>query len=310
LPKPASAAAARSHSALLYWLIALIMTAWSLNFIVGKITLRHLDAFTLAPFRIVLAGLIVIPLYLLTPRRGRFERRDFKLFAVLGFFGVAVNTGLFTLGLSYTTAGHSAVIVSMAPVLVLLLARASGLERLTAGKLVGMSISIIGIAVLTLDRHGHAGRGLAGDLITLGGSTGFAIYTVLSKKVAGKYDPVAMSTFNSLVAAVLFLPLALWQGLRLDWGAVGWIGWAGLFYMAGISSVAAYTIYYWALQHMAASRLAAFSYVEPVLVTLLGVLILGEPLTLRFLIGGALALVGLYLAERGLGEKSIPPEPV
>jgi drug/metabolite transporter (DMT)-like permease len=308
LSKTAPAAAPRAHSALLYSLIALIMTAWSVNFIVVKITLRHLDAFTLAPFRIVLAGLIVIPLYLLTPRRGRFERRDFKLFAVLGFFGVAVNTGFFTLGLSLTTAGHSAVIVSMAPVLVLLLARASGLERLTAGKILGMSISIIGIAILEVDRHGHGS--LAGDLITLCGSTGFAIYTVLSKKVAGKYDPVAMSTFNSLVAAVLFLPFAVWQGLHLDWAGVGWVGWAGVFYMAGISSVAAYTIYYWALQHMAASRLAAFSYVEPVLVAFLGVLILGEALTVRFLIGGALALLGLYLAERGLGEKSIPPEPV
>jgi drug/metabolite transporter (DMT)-like permease len=171
-----------------------------------------------------------------------------------------------------------------------------------------MSISIIGIAILEVDRHGHGS--LAGDLITLCGSTGFAIYTVLSKKVAGKYDPVAMSTFNSLVAAVLFLPFAVWQGLQLDWGRVGWVGWAGVFYMAGISSVAAYTIYYWALQHMAASRLAAFSYIEPVLVAFLGVLILGEALTVRFLIGGALALLGLYLAERGLGEKSIPPEPV
>ncbi len=76
-------------------------------------------------------------------------------------------------------------------------------------------------------------------------------------------------------------------------------------YMAAFASVAAYLVYYWALRYLAASRLAAFSYLLPVMATLLGVLLLPEErVTGHLLGGGALVLVGVYLAEvhRGAGK--------
>jgi drug/metabolite transporter (DMT)-like permease len=84
----------------------------------------------------------------------------------------------------------------------------------------------------------------------------------------------------------------------LAWAGVPWEGWAGLLYMALLASVVAYLIFYWALRHLAASRLAAFTYIQPVLATLLGIEYLGERLTKNVVIGGALILAGVYLAER------------
>jgi O-acetylserine/cysteine efflux transporter len=87
--------------------------------------------------------------------------------------------------------------------------------------------------------------------------------------------------------------------MHLDWGGVGWAGWLGMIYMAAASSVAAYTLFYWVLRYMTASRVAVVSYFQPVAVILLSIAFLHEHPTRNLLLGTALVLLGVYLAERG-----------
>lgn len=294
---------------LLYTLILLMVLGWSFNFIIAKITLRYINPYALTSFRIVLSGILMLPIYFARPRRSRLNRKDLWNFAVLGFFGVVINRGLFIVGLDYTTAGHSALIVATGPILVLLLARAYKLEKVTRAKIVGMTICFAGIGVLVAGeelRH-HAGTWI-GDLIALGGTTGFALYTVLAKKVARQYDTISMNTFCNLAGAIFLLPMSLREAARLDWRAVGTVGWLGLGYTVLVSSIGAYLIFFWALSHLPASRLAVFTYLEPPLGALLAVVLLGENLTNALLIGGGLILAGVYLAEFGPGRAQVPAE--
>lgn len=95
----------------------------------------------------------------------------------------------------------------------------------------------------------------------------------------------------------MLLPMGIEDAARLNWSGVGWIGWVGLAYTVLVSSVFAYLIFFWALRHMTASRLAVFTYVEPPLAMLLAVIFLGEKLTSTLLAGGALILAGVYITE-------------
>ena len=301
----------RPHPVLLATLVSLMILAWSVNLVVGKIGLRHLDVVSLAIFRIIGAGLLMGLVYLFRPERRRFGLKDWWIFSRIGFFGVVMNMGFFTLGLRYTTAGHSAMMIALTPIIVLLLAWFMGLEALTGLKTTGLALSFIGVMILATEQgiHLHSGT-LMGDLITLGCAVGFAVYTVLAKQVAPHYDSYTMNTFNLLASSIMLSPFAIYQGIHLDWRAVGWVGWICVLYMAGIGSVVAYLIYYWALRQMAASRIAAVAYAQPVLGILFGVVFLSEHLTRPLLIGALLVLFGLYLTEhRGkapeLGEAEI-----
>lgn len=276
-----------------------VLLLWSVNYIVGKITLRHIDAITLAAMRAELVAVILLAIYFAHRRRMPLRWRDIWTFVYLGFFGYVVNQGCFIVGLGSTTSSHSAVLIASSPIIILLLASAMRLEKITIAKILGLAICFIGVVLLETE-HGSPMHSplLVGDVITLAGVLGFSAYAVLGKKVARAYDTVSMNAFNAAAAAILLMPLAVRQGIRLDWKSVGWVGWAGLLYMAALSAVAGYLLFYWLLRHMDASRVVAVNYFQPVVVVLLSIPLLGERPTGRLVASAVLVVLGVYLAER------------
>jgi drug/metabolite transporter (DMT)-like permease len=226
----------------------------------------------------------------------------------LGFFGVSVNQFCFALGLHYTSVSHSAVIVGMGPIYTLILAVLLRLERPTWHKAVGMTIAFTGIAVLASE-HGISAHSpsLLGDAITMTGSVGFATYAVLGKRVAGEYDALTMTAYNHFAGALILLPLGVHQAWSLgsagNWRAVPWQAWAAILYMGLFGSAVAYVLYYWLLRYLEASQLSAFTYLLPVLASILGILALGEKGSWTQVLGGGLALGGVYWTESGRAPK-------
>ena len=288
--------------------------AWAGNFIAAKIGLRYLPAFAMASFRVVAAGIAMVPIYFLCCRwpvfaeaaafrRQGFAARDFWIFLYLGFFGVTVNQSCFTIGLHFTSVSHAAVIVGLGPIYILILAVLFRMERATGHKVIGMLIALFGVAVLASENgislHSSS---LAGDAITMTGSVGFAMYVILGKRVAGKYDTLTMTAFNHFAGALIVLPLALYEASRLQLAnivRIPWQAWTAVLYMAVVSSAMAYVFYFWLLRYLEASQLSAFTYLLPVLATVLGILWLGEKGSWGQVLGGVLALGGVYWIESG-----------
>lgn len=306
-------------------LIGLIVVIWAINFIAAKVGLRYFPPLTMASFRVCAAGVVMVPFYLAIRgarwfvgaasratnepvQRSRSTARELWTFLYLGFFGVSINQFCFTLGLRYTSVSHSAVIVGMGPIYVLALAVLLRLEKATWHKGVGMVIAFAGIAVLASENGISAhSASLLGDAITVAGSLGFAMYVVLGKRVAAEYDALRMTAYNHFGGSLLVMPLAVRQAFLLvrggDWRAVSWQGWAAILYMALFGSAVAYLSYFWLLRYLEASQLAAFTYLLPVLATLLGILTLGEKGSWMQVLGGGLALGGVYWIESGRDTK-------
>jgi drug/metabolite transporter (DMT)-like permease len=296
--------------------IALLIAIWAINFLVVKIGLRYLPSLAFASFRIVAASFFMITLAPLCRRLPMFGRQpgsplatphspqlqDYWTYFYLGFFGVSINQFCFTLGLRYTNVTHSSIIVGMAPIYTLTLAVLLRLEQPTWRKAIGMAIAFTGVAILA-SSTGFARRSptLLGDAITMTGSLGFAMYVVLGKRVAHKYDALTMTTWNFLFGGLLLLPLAIRQAISThllhEWRAIPWQAWACVFYTGLFSSTIAYLLYFWLLRYLEASQLASFSYLLPVTASALSILFLGERGSWLELLGGILALLGVYWIE-------------
>ena len=295
--------------------IGLVILIWAVNFIAAKIGLRSLPAETLASFRVVLAGAVMLPFYRFCSRlpafaetaesrRRKFTGRDLWTFLYMGFFGVVMNQVCFTVGLRYTSVSHAAVIVGMGPIYTLILAVLFHVEKATWRKAIGTAIAFGGVAVLASENgiSPHS-PSVLGDAITMTGSIGFAMYVVLGKRLGSRYDPLTMTAFSHYGGAVIVLPIAVYRAVLLgsaeQWRAIAWTGWAAMLYMAVFSSAVAYVFYFWLLRYLEASQLSAFTYLLPVVATILGIVWLGEKGSWGQVLGGVLALSGVYWIESG-----------
>jgi drug/metabolite transporter (DMT)-like permease len=273
---------------------------WSLNYVIGKIALREFPPVLLTCWRITFAGAFILPIYLWRERGKRmaWTSRELASLLLLGIYGVIANQLFFVFGLAYTSVAHAAVIMTLMPILVLLLAAFLGQERITTRKVVGMTIAAAGVGVLQLERKGSSGATLLGDFCTFLCGISLAIFTVRSKQLMKRFGSLMINSVAYIGGSLAIAPLTIWLSWRYGISRASAIAWWSIAYMAVFSSVLAYFIYNYALTYMPASRASAVSYLQPLGATLLAVTLLGEPVTTLLAIGGILVLTGVFVTER------------
>jgi drug/metabolite transporter (DMT)-like permease len=280
---------------------------WASNIVAGKEAVSGFGAMGLAQLRLAGGAFLFVTLFLAW--RGRPElrlsgRRWLALIAVASN-GMTLNQICFINGLARTSVAHTGLNVALGPVMVLAFSCLMRLEPLTLPKFTGMLISFGGVAILTL---GGGEKGSAahwqGDLIVLAGTVSFAYYTIQLKALANQYDSLSLNTMTFTIGSLLMVPFAARSVLNIRWASVTLTAWGSLAFMVVLGTVVAYLFYAFALTELSASRVAAFAYLQPVVAALLGAWLLGERITPRVVAGGALILLGVYLAERERGEES------
>lgn len=272
---------------------------WSINYVVAKIALRSFPPLLIGPLRAATAAALLMPVFFFL-RRNRSEswqRRDIIELALLGVFGITLNQIFFVVGMSSTSVAHAALVIATTPLQVLMLAAIRGQEKVTPRKLAGLGVAIAGIAVLNLGRATH-GASFTGDFFVFLASFCFSLYTVFGKEVTRRHSLLTVNAFGYLAGGLAGAPLLVQQSWGFDFSAVSASGWWALAYMAILSSIFCYMIFYYALSHLSATRVAAFSYVQPVIAALAGLLILREPITLPIAAGGLLVLSGVWVTGR------------
>lgn len=284
----------------LYSLISVMVVLWSMNFIVAKFALREFPPILLSCVRTSFAALFILPIYLWNARtkKDTWTRDDLPVLIFLGVFGVAMNQIFFVSGMSRTSVGHSALMIGITPVIVLLIAAAMRQERITGKKVFGMLLALGGVAVLNFSPAKSAGATTLGDMLVLLACITFALFTVVGKSVSKRHDSITVNTFAYLGGAIALLPLTYYFGHDFNFAALSTSAWTAVIYMAAFPSVLCYLIYYYALRYIPASRISAFSYVQPLLATVMAVPLLGEHITSSLALGGAFILAGVYLTER------------
>jgi len=303
---PHAAAEARPHShALMHILLFWGTVFWASNIVAGKEAVNGFGAMGLAQLRLTGAALLFAALFLAWPGRPelRLTRRQWLVLTGVAFNGITLNQICFINGLARTSVAHTGLIVALGPVMVLALSCLMRLEPLTLPKFLGMLISFAGVAILTLggEEVGTAAH-WQGDLIVLAGSASFAYYTIQVKEIANRYDALTLNTLTFALGSLLMIPFAARSVHNIRWASVTLSAWGGLGFMIVLGTVVAYLFYAFALTELSASRVAAFAYLQPVVAALLGAWLLRERITPRVVAGGALILLGVFLAERERGE--------
>lgn len=276
--------------------------------VAGKKVLPFMPPLALAFCRVLAGAIVLMTLERIVVRSKLPPARDLALFAFFGAIGVAINQSLYLTGLRLTTASDAILLIATIPAFTLLIAVVLRHEKPRWLKVGGLAVSFVGVAVLVIGSG--AGRGaIIGDLLVLVNSLSYSLYLVLSRPTLQRYDSLTLIAWVFVFGTLEMGLIAVPDLLRTHWSALPAEAWVGFAYALLFGTVLAYGLNAWALRHSTASRVASFVYLQPLVGVLGAAWLLGERLSWRVGLAGALILAGVALANSkvAVGRRAMNP---
>ena len=268
------------------------------NPVAVKYAVGYIPPMPFVTMRFVLAGLVLWGILRLFDSKGGLRRGDFWAMAGLGLVGIALNNLLFTHGVSMTSASNTALVVATAPLWGMLLAFVLGWERPKLKGIVGVGLALLGVAVIVYRGLGDSGASLSGDLLVMGAAACWGSYAVLSLPLLERYSPLAVAAYSMLFGGLAVLPLASVQLPGADWEAVSAAGWGAFAYSELVVAAFGFTFWQRGISRIGANRVLVYQYLITLTGVLSGIVFFGEKLGVDKIAGGAVILLGVYLARR------------
>ena len=278
---------------------------WGLAFTAIKLALEHMSWVTLTILRFCLAsGLFASSLWFFPPKV-RIDRRDLPMLALIGFCGFTGYHLFLNLGEAdpQTTAGTSAIVIASAPAFMAILAVWRLKEKVTRVRTAGIALAFVGLAVmLVLTEQGSDFRVslTEGAALILPAAVFAASYAVLSKPYLRKYSPFQLTAFAVFFGTLFTIPVVIVnsQGTWSDLTTMGISGLLPVIFLAVFPTFIAYSLWFRGLKRMDASALGAYVYLSTLVAVVAGIILLGESLSPPAVVGGAMVIGGVYLAQR------------
>ena len=284
-----------------YVVLIVANVVYGSGYAVSRVVLDHMGPATLSFCRLAIGSLVLVPLALAQRREDRpLSRSDRWSIFWMGLFGFAAAFAFGNWGLRLSTATNAALLITVEPVSLILLSPLVLGERLTRRVGVGALLTVVGATVVVLNGIPGASVAIAphwrGDLLLVLSGAAYAGYSLFGRDVLARHRAVPVTAWSILWGLVVMAPftVAEWlAGDRPDWTQAAIIG---TLYLGLVITALGYLIWNWGLERVEAPRLAIFVNIQPLAGALLGVVALGEALTIYTVAGGVLILVGVHTA--------------
>jgi drug/metabolite transporter (DMT)-like permease len=279
--------------------IAMIVV-WGANFSVQKYVFTAMSpgGFLFARYLIMPTCALLLLLGLGGGRLPRIEREDFWALARLGLIGHTVHVGMVTYGIHWSTAFSSSLILALGPVSTLLILRWKRVEVLTRAQIFAVAMSCAGVIVFLSDKL-LAGRWRAtgGDLTLLIASTFFSYYTVMSKPLIVRLGSLPVMAWATLLGSAPLVLISAPIAAGVEWRALPGSVWAGMLWATLVSAFLGWLVWGWVNAVRGVARSAPLMYLMPPVAGLVAWLTTDERFTTTKLVGAAIALGGVALAQ-------------
>ena len=272
---------------------------WSANYVVVKAAIGVLGplTFTSVRYLVATATLFLLVRWRLGPVRP--PARTALTLLGLGMLGFGAYQVLFSSGITKITAGDSALIIAVSPVLTALLAGAVGMDRLTPPKLAGALVAFAGVAVVVAAGHEMAlGASLVGAVLTLGAAVLWAIYTVAGTRMLRSVDALQATTWAVLGGTLFLLPFGAHEVLTSPTPPVSVAVVAAVLYSGAFAAGIANVFVFNAIRLLGPTRVTVSQFLVPAGAVVLGAVLLAEPVGIAQVVGGAVIVLGVWLTRR------------
>ena len=248
---------------------------------------------------------IILFLYILISDRSKFKIRirHIPCFLGTGILSIVFFNFCYFRCIELTgSAAVPALLMYTAPVFVMLLSAVFFRERITIHKVIAMCLTFVGLGIVTGAFTGGAGVSMAAILYGLGAGLGYALYSIFGKIVADKYDPVTITFYTFLIAAIASIPLS-GVAVNLQPLADTKVFLTAIIGLALVSTVLPFLFYTKGLAGIEAGKASILATVEPVMAAIVGAVYFHEEFTVSKVLGILLVLAAIVYLNIG-GRRS------
>ncbi len=279
---------------------------WGGMYVVSDVVLTIIPPFTLLTMRLLL-GIAVLALIVRRSSARMPARRDIARLLGVGLVGFGVSIGAQFVGTDKSTAVNGVLITSASPAFILLFAAIILREKLTAIRIAAVALATVGVVVIVnLAEADFGSETFAGDVALAIAALTWGLYSVLVRRVSGKFDTLIVTLVAFLGGLILTIPAMVVELGARPVGEITGAAILGILYLGVISTAGAMWMWNRAFALVDASIAALFFFAQPLVGVALSTLLLDQPMTPVRWIGGALIAAGVLMAilapDRARGE--------
>jgi drug/metabolite transporter (DMT)-like permease len=271
--------------------VGVVAIAWSALFV----RWTHMPGIASAFYRVLFAALALWP-FLLTRRERAQLTRPVVATTLLGGLFFAGDIGLYNIAVNHTSAANATFLGNNAPVFVGLITWALTRRRPVLRFWTALAVALAGAFLIVVVDHQRLASASAADGLAVIASFNFALFLVITERVRGACDSALLVALSASASAATLLIVALIGHISL--AIPGWPEFAALLGLAFICQIAGYFSLTWALGHLPATTTSVTMLGVAPLTAVFALLIFRERQSPLELVGDALILLGIWLANR------------
>ncbi len=280
-------------------MLSIVVIIWGSSFTFLKLGLEDIPPITLAFLRFLLATpFFVVSTY--WQNRTIFHNailREWKLLVLLGLTSITLYHTFQNVGLLFTSASSSSLIIAANPIFIIVLAHWHLHETITWKQAIGVAVAFVGVILIIGPGNLLLNlSGVIGDLLSLGAGLSWACYVVLSKNLLHHYGAQRITLFSMLFGTVFLLPIVLVSETPTLPTSL-WL-WTLLAFLSILCSGVAYFLWNKALENVSTTQGSVFLFFLPAVSILFAKIILAETFDITFMVGGLLVMVGVLIIEK------------
>ncbi len=292
-----------SNKRKLYHIVAFLVVAiWGSTFVFTKLLLLSgLSAAQIFTLRFIIAYLLLLAYCLARGIRWVADSwRDELLMLGLGVTGGSLYFLTENSAMNYTTTTNTSLIVCLCP---LFASALIGLfyksQRLSRRQVVGTVLAALGVVVVVMNGHFVLHLSPKGDALAFAACLCWAVYSLLMIPANSRYDSVFITRKVFFYGLLSMIPYYIYRPglnahLLVEQPALLW----NLLFLGCVASMLCFLTWTWVLKKLGAVMATNYVYFNPVTTILFAWLVLAEPITIYFIAGTALILVGMYMADQ------------
>ncbi len=265
---------------------------WGCLYVLSKFVLDKLPLFTVACLRYVIAVAVLLTVVHVR-KLGKIEKGDWKYVFMVGFLGYFLSLGAQLIGTKLSNASLASLVNSTNPVFIMVMAAVLLKEKLTVRKILSILLALAGVYIIL--GGGAAGAQWAGIVISFFSVVLWSFVSVYVRKITQKYPPLLVTAYGMLVAAVCNLPIAAVELARTEQVSFDAQALVALLAMGVFCTGAAHLLWNQSLSMLEASTCSAFYPIQPLVSVVLGIVFLGERVSVSFVAGSILIVIGVLV---------------